>query len=392
MKQTMVPALVLGAHTVGLGVIRALGSMGVPVIAARYDERDMGHVSRYVAESMRVPHPADREDDFIASLLECAPRLEGAFLLPSTDAALVAVSRHKRELERRYVVGCTDWDVTELFIDKKRTYARAQEVGVPAPRTAVPRCIEDVERYALTARYPCLVKPSEGHRYFDRFRKKMVKADDLDQLLAAYREATGAGFEVMLQEFIPGDPSQGANYNSYSCAGETLVEFTAAKIRNAPRDTGSPCCNVSARIPEVLGPGRRILQAMGFSGYACTEFKKDPRDGVYKLMEVNGRHNLSSLLAVRCGINFPWIHYRHLVYDELPSACDYQTGIYWIDILRDLSVSPGYLFEERCSLARYLRPYLGPHVFAVPDRADPRPFRDQCGRLAKTAFRRPHAS
>ena len=50
---------------------------------------------------------------------------------------------------------------------------------------------------------------------------------------------------------------------------------------------------LSEHVPEVIEPGRKILQAMGFYGYACTEFKRDPRDGSHKLMEVNGRHNLS---------------------------------------------------------------------------------------------------
>ena len=29
--------------------------------------------------------------------------------------------------------------------------------------------------------------------------------------------------------------------------------------------------------------------------------KRDARDGRYKLLEINARHNMSSLLAVRCG-------------------------------------------------------------------------------------------
>lgn len=388
----MEPALVLGSHTVGLGVIRALGSRGVPVIAAHYDDRDMGYVSRYVKQSIRAPHPEDHEEEFIEFLVDCATRFGGSFLVPSTDATLSAVSRHKSLLERHYVVGCPEWEITKLFVDKKHTYALAEQARVPHPRTTIPRSIEDVERYAQTAQYPCLVKPSQGHLYFERFRKKMVRTDNLGQMLGAYREATDAGFEVMLQEFIPGDPSQGVNYNSYSWNGSALVEFTAAKIRNAPRDTGSPCVAVSEHIPEVIEPGRKILQAMGFYGYACTEFKRDPRDGVYKLMEVNGRHNLSSLLAVRCGINFPWIHYEHLIHNKLPSPCDYQTGMYWIDLIRDISVAPGYLFQERYSPTRYLKPYLGPHVFAVPDSGDRKPFTKQCTRLAKTALRRPRAS
>jgi predicted ATP-grasp superfamily ATP-dependent carboligase len=236
------------------------------------------------------------------------------------------------------------------------------------------------------------VKPSQGHLYFERFRRKMVKAETPAELLDAYREAADAGLEVMLQEFIPGDSSQGVNYNSYTSRGTTLVEFTAAKVRNAPRDTGSPCVAMSARVDGVLEPGRAILRAMGFSGYACTEFKRDPRDGTYKLMEVNGRHNLSSLLSVRCGINFPWIHYQHLMRGQLPAPSDYETGVYWIDVLRDVNSSPGYVMSERYSLTDYLKPYLRPHVFAVPDMADPKPFGNQCARIVRGVFRRPAAS
>jgi D-aspartate ligase len=282
MEQMMQPALVLGSHTVGLGITRALGSMGVPVVAVQYDDRDMGHVSKYVTHSMRAPHPETSEDEFIALLIDRADRFEGSFLVPSTDATLAAVSRHKDLLERHYIVACTDWEITKLYVDKRNTYALANQVGVAVPKTAIPHSIEDVEGYARSALYPCLVKPCQGHQYYDVFRKKMVNAHNLDQLVAAYREAADVGLEVMLQEFIPGGASEGVNYNSYSWGGETLVEFTAAKLRNAPRDTGSPCCNMSAVIPEVIEPGRKILQAMGFYGYACTEFKRDPRDGVYK--------------------------------------------------------------------------------------------------------------
>ena len=30
-------------------------------------------------------------------------------------------------------------------------------------------------------------------------------------------------------------------------------------------------------IPEVVEYGRRMLRAAKFSGYSCTEFKRDPR-------------------------------------------------------------------------------------------------------------------
>lgn len=367
-------AIVLGTPTAGLGVIRALAKNGVPVIAIYYDNKDMGYESRYVKKSIHAPHPEKCENQFIETLIDCANQFEGSILIPTIDTTLTVVSRHKNLLEQYFIVACTDWEITKLYIEKQKTYALAEQVGVPVPKTISPQSVDDVIRFSETIQYPCLVKPSQGHLYFDMFRRKMVKAYDQDQLIVAYHQAINAGFDVMIQEYIPGDPTQGANYNSYSSNDEVLVEFTAQKIRNAPPDTGSPCALISKQIPEVIEPGRKILKAMGFYGYACTEFKRDPRDGIYKLMEVNGRHNLSTLLAVYCGINFPLIHYNHLVLGDLPSAHDFQTNTYWIDIFRDINYCPKYLRNKKYSLAQFIKPYLRPHVNAIFDKNDLKPF------------------
>jgi predicted ATP-grasp superfamily ATP-dependent carboligase len=316
--------------------------------------------------------------------VEAADRFGGGLLIPTSDATLSTVSKHKGLLEHHYQVAGSEWEITQQFIDKRNTYALAEAVGVPAPKTVLAKTLTDVERHGRTLRYPCLVKPSHSHRYYALFRRKMVKVESYDQLLSTYKQATDAGFEVMLQELVPGEDSLGANYNSYFWDGRPLVEFTAQKIRGAPPELGSPRVAMSKHIPEVIESGRKILQAIGFYGYSCTEFKKDPRDGVYKLIEVNGRHNLSSLLAVRCGINFPYLHYRHLVHGELPSSHDYQKGIYWIDLTRDVAYGLKHLNRERYTLTQHVRPYLKPHVFAILDWKDPKPF----ARRILTIFRR----
>ena len=349
-KARLEPAIVLCADTQGLGLFRVLGSMGIPIIAVYYDDKDIGYVSRFVKESLCAPHPEKQEDQFIDFLVNSASRFGCGLLIPSSDATLTTVSRHKTFLEDYFLVACTEWQITEMFINKKRTYDLAKQIGVPAPQTIVPHSFGDLERYANNIQFPCLVKPCQSHLYYDLFQKKMVKVHNFEQMYKAYKQATEVGLEVMLQEFIPGDAPQGVNYNSYFWNGEALVEFTARKVRNAPLETGSPCVLISEYIPEVIEPGRKILQAMGFYGYACIEFKKDPRDGVYKLIEVNGRHNLSMLLAVHCGINFPWIQYRHLVYGEIPSACDYMSGIYWIDVTRDVGYNLKAILGSKYSL------------------------------------------
>jgi predicted ATP-grasp superfamily ATP-dependent carboligase len=126
-------------------------------------------------------------------------------------------------------------------------------------------------------------------------------------------------------------------------------------------------------VPEVLEAGRRLLRAGGHYGFACTEFKRDPRDGVYKLMEVNVRHNLSAQLAIHCGINFPWLQYRHLVEGRLPEPQGFKAGVSWIDLARYLKNCFQH-FSSDFSLPQVLRLFLKPHVFADLDWNDPRPF------------------
>lgn len=381
----MRPAIVVSGQTAALGVVRALGSQGVPVALVHYDDQDFAQHSRYLDCALRAPHPVTAEQEFVSFLLDCGSRFPGAVLFPAADDCLVPVSRHRELLEKHFRVACTDGETTRAFIDKQFTYALAGRCGIPAPRTLLPQSSAEALAGAAEMGFPCLVKPCQSHLFTARFGRKMIKAASVDEVARAFLQAAEAGLEVMLQELIPGDDHEVVNYNAYAWQGEALTEFTAIHVRNAPPWFGSPRVVVSRAVPEVIDPGRRILRALGFSGYACIEFKRDPRDGTYKLMEVNGRHNLSTMLAVRCGINFPWLHYRHLTVGEIPQACAFEQEVYWIDLVRDIGYTGLFLTRERHSPAAYLRPYLQPHVFAILDRGDFGTFRGRLVALADKA-------
>jgi D-aspartate ligase len=370
----MVPAIVLGTHTMGLGVIRALGKMGVPVIAVTYDHKDMGYSSKYVMEKIAAPHPEQSEEEFLNLLVGVATRYRGCFLVPVSDLTLEFVSKSKEILQQFCIVASTEWQITSKFLHKKHTHAIADSIGIPAPKTVTISRLLDLENIMDEITFPCLIKPSQSHRFFEKFNQKMTIASNFDQMWQECEVALEAGLEIMLQEIIPGDDSEGANYNSYFWDGQPLVEFTAQQIRNAPQNYGSPCVVLSKKIPEVIDAGRRILKAMGFYGYSCTEFKFDRRDGIYKLMEVNGRHNLSTQLAVTSGINFPWIHYQHLVNGVLPSPQEFRERVYWIDCFRDITNSPRAMTKGKKSIVDFLHPYYSEHVFAVFDLNDLKPF------------------
>ncbi|MEN8134272.1 MAG: hypothetical protein ABFS18_01880 [Thermodesulfobacteriota bacterium] len=381
----LMPAIILTSHTMGLGVIRSLGIMGVPLYVFYYDKIDMGYVSKYVKEAIHCPHPEKNESEFIKVIVEYAEQLTGSLLIPADDATLSVVSKNKPTFEKHYKVACPGWETTIKYIDKKYTYELADKIGVPCPRTIVPQNIDEVHSYSRDIQYPCIVKPCESHKYYEVFKKKMTIVHNQEEMVSAYQEATHEGIEVMIQEYIPGGDSNGVNYNSHIHEEKTVVDFTAEKVRYSPPGIGVPRVVVSKYIPEVIDSGRKILRAMGYHGYSCTEFKKDPRDGIYKLMEINGRHNRSTLLAVRCGINFPWIEYAHFFDKEIKFNHDCKDGIYWVDELRDIIHSIKYFKEERYSFKQYIRPYINPNIFAILDVKDMRPFFKRICDLIKMA-------
>jgi D-aspartate ligase len=373
------PAVVLSTHTIGLAVIRSLGVMGVPVHAAYYETKDMGYVSRYVVKAHKVAHPEHEESDFMDGLLAVSRTLDRKpLLIPADDPTLVTVSKNKLLLDEHYIVACPEWSITRKYIDKKYTYDLAEGEGVPVPRTLIPRSEQEVRTFSKEINYPCIVKPSRSHSYFELFRRKMLRVRDQDELLSAYQEAAEAGLEVFLQEWIPGDDTCGVNYNSFSINAEPLIEFTAEKVRLSPPEFGVPRVVKSKKVEEVIELGRATLRALGYDeGYACTEFKKDYRDGKYKLMELNGRHNRSSLLALKCGINFPWIEYQYLVNHRTTQASEYQEDVYWIDEFRDLLQSAKDF--RTMKLSDLIKPYMNPRCFAVYDASDRKPFFKRIG-------------
>jgi D-aspartate ligase len=368
-------AIVISGHTMGLGVIRGLARCGVPIVLLSYDEADSAIASRYVQQTIMVPHPTKQELEFIEALIAAVKRYPDAIVFPVSDASLSAVSRCKAEIEAYGCkVACTEWEITRLFLDKIHTYELAEAVGVPVPKTRLMRSLADAEIHRDSFLYPCLIKPHQSHLFYQKFGTKMFVVNNFDELVKRLQCALDASLDVMVQEIVLGSDSNGANYNSYHYAGEALVEFTAKKVRSGPPGFGSPRVVITQDIPEIKEYGRKLLNAMHFYGFQCTEFKQDERDGVYKLVEVNGRHNLSSMLAIATGINFPYLHYDHLANDILPQQMEYKKDVYWIDFLRDIGYSLRHLRTERYSPWSYIQPYLKPHVFAIFSMRDPKPF------------------
>lgn len=368
------PAIVLFCSKPGMAIIRALGVMGVPVIGLCYGRTQFGRSSRFLRHWSWCPDPNEDETAFLVFLISLADQWPGSVVFPADDASLIALSRHREQLSPHFRLVAGDWQLVRQLVEKRLTYDIAERHGIPCPRLLVTRDVDEAVAFAREIGFPCLLKPSLGHAFFNRFRVKMLTIRDVGQLRRAMAELTDYREDLMLCEFIPGGDACGANYNSFYAGGRPLREFSAEKVRNKPTLIGFPTVVVSKLIPQVMAAGRKMIAAVGLDGFSCTEFKRDERDGIYKLMEVNARHNLSGMLALRCGINFPYLSYLQALQRPLPEhEAGFAENVYWIDEGRDAKACFAALRRGPRPALEHLRPYFRKHVFASWSLTDPLP-------------------
>jgi len=134
----MIPAIILSAQTQALGVVRALGMHGVPLVVVHYHPCDTAHRSRYATKTLSAPDPQQDEAAFVARVMELASEWKGAVLMPTSDETLLVAARHKEALSQHFLVACPDYAAACMVVNKQQTYKLAIAAGVMAPRTLMP--------------------------------------------------------------------------------------------------------------------------------------------------------------------------------------------------------------------------------------------------------------
>ncbi|HWP91262.1 MAG TPA: hypothetical protein VNN20_03560 [Thermodesulfobacteriota bacterium] len=386
----MKKAIVIGYGVSSLGVIRSLGLKGLQVASMYYDKTDFSHTSKYVYEGIQVPSPNRGEREFIYTLIKHADRWKGSLVFDTDDAVTVAISRHRRELGEFYTVVTSGWEVVRRFIEKKETYRIAKKCDVPYPMTLFPNSLDELEEIKDKIEYPCILKPVRVHEFARRFNSKNFKVDNYDQLLSKFILSLETGHEVMVQEIIPGPPGNMDNYTVYvNTNGDVGARFHRLKVRQNPPQFGITRVGISHdRILEVEEFTEKLLREAGFRGIATAEFKRDPRDNRFKLLEVNARTIRSNWLSTYCGVNFPWIAYLDLAEGKQIDVKDYRKNVYWIDLNADIYNLTFRRSQENLGIKDFLKPYLArDKSFSVLSLDDPRPFLTEIATLPIRQYR-----
>jgi predicted ATP-grasp superfamily ATP-dependent carboligase len=366
--------LVVGGDHPGLAVARSLGRRGIPVWIID-DQFCISKISRYASRVIRVPNVLD-ERMTVDAVLSVGRQysLQGWILVPTRDETVAALSRHRDELAELFTVTTGIWDSVQWAWDKKKTYDLAESLGIPCPKTFHPASAADLP--GLSHRLPLAIKPAVKENFFYATGAKAWRADTPEQLKQLYEGAARQirAEEILIQEIIPGGGQEQYSWCAFAKGGKPQSVLCARRLRQHPREFGRAATYVeTVDAPEIEQLSERFIDAISYDGLIEIEYKRDPRDGEYKLLDANARAWGFHGLGAACGIDFSWLLYA--------DCCGITTtpvrapaGKGWLRLLTDIPTAISDLVYGSLTFGEYFRSLRATATESVFDWSDPLPW------------------
>ena len=368
-----VGALITGADYRGLGVVRSLGRRGVQVWVLKRSGRPLAAASRYARRNLSWPAGDDATRvDFLRNLAQ-THGLKGWVLFPTDDEVVGLVARHHDSLARQFRLTIPPWDKLRWGCDKRLLSKMAAELQIDQPWTFCPQDRAEVAK--LSCSFPVIIKPALREAFNRLTADKAWRVDDRDSLLARYDEARSmiSPELIMIQEVIPGWGEAQFSYAALCLDGRPLASLVARRTRQFPMDFGQFSTYVETiDEPGVVEPAVRLLAAARYTGIVEVEFKRDARDGRFKVLDVNPRVWGWHTLGSRAGVDFSYLLWR-LVRGEEVAEVHGRPGVRWVRMSTDVPVAVVEILKRRLSFRDYLRSLKEPIERAVFASDDPVP-------------------
>jgi predicted ATP-grasp superfamily ATP-dependent carboligase len=311
----------------------------------------------------------------VDAVLEIGHRynLRNWVLFPTRDENVAAFSRYRAELSEFYRVTTGEWDSIEWAWDKKRTYELAEQLGIPCPRTYNPKSREELA--PLFSRLPLAIKPAVKENFFYATGAKAWRANTPEDLIALYEKASRQikPEEILVQEIVPGDGNEQFSYCAFVQKGVPRCILTARRARQHPREFGRAATYVETiDVPEIADFSERFLKAIAYHGVVEIEFKRDPRDGQYKLLDVNARTWGFHSIGFAAGVDFPYLVYADRMGLPIEPARA-RPGIGWLRLVSDIPTAASDLLDGSLRIGMYLKSLRATRVESVFSWSDPLP-------------------
>lgn len=320
------PVIVLGVGITALGVLRTLARGGITTLVAETADPLLRH-SRWFRPLPRGTPPIGTSP--LDAWLSALP-LERAVLMPCSDHRVSEVASLPAPLRERFPAVVPAASTLARFVDKGHFAQLLQSTGTPHPFSAQLPHAEALNDVPDAVFADAILKPRDSQSFMQRYGVKALRVRTRRAAAEQLARVHGDGFAVILQEYVPGPATNHFFIDGFIDRHGTLrAVFVRRRLRMYPLDFGNSTALVSV-APDAARPAvdalTALLAGVGYVGIFSAEFKRDARDGMFRILEVNARPWWYVDFAARCGVDVCRMAYDGALGRAVPTLRRYQTG------------------------------------------------------------------
>lgn len=328
-------AVVVGSGLNALGIVRSLGKVGVPVHLL-YSDVDAAVHSRY---ARRQKIACTDGQPLVSALVDIGKSAsEKPVLYLTEEKTVLTVSERRAELLPYFRIVLPAHDVLTALMHKQGFQQKAAELHSPVPQAVYLRTEADLAALAAL-KYPCVLKPAvKDYAYGAKFQKAYV-VQTADEAVQLYRQIAPTLSDLIVQEWIEGSDSDIYFCLQYIAAdGLTVASFVGRKVRSwPPRIGGTASCTAAPEYQDELSAlTTEFFQQANFVGMGSMEYKRDPRDGEFYMVEPTvGRTDFQEEVASLHGLNIPLSAYCNQLGINMPKSSEMEFRYLWREPVTD---------------------------------------------------------
>ncbi len=310
--------------------VRSLGRRGLRIAALDTLNAAPTFSSRWCQRSF--VSPSSEATEGYLTYLEQLLKLTGAHvLISSSDSTIALLRQHRKRLEQQAHIALAKEPALSIAVNKEQTLEIARRLGLSVPRGVPVRSVDEVETALREIGLPAVVKPIESWVWREDADENNYKGKRIvsqlvttpDEAHYAVEELTSAGGTILFQQFLTGRREA---MSFLYADGEIYARFAQWAKRTEPPLGGQSVLRQSIAIPEDIGDqAERLVREIDLAGYSEVEFRRDSA-GIPYLMEINPRLSASVEIAVRSGVDFPYLLYQWANGEKIDRVQSYRVG------------------------------------------------------------------
>ena len=322
------PAIVLGDTITALGVMRRMAKLGVrSYVTSRQPGFERASRWYHRAPGLDGPPEPGGLETWLSRVA-----LERAVLFPCSDEALVEVAGLSEETKCRFRASVPPLATATALVDKSSLAHLLAAAQIAHPTTVELKRREDLARVSDAVLSCSFLKPAQSQAFCRAFNVKALHIDGRRSAEEQLDRVLSRGFEVVLQEMIPGPATNQVCIDGFiDREGRTRARFARRWLRKLPADFGESSLAVSiplAEVAEAVELAERALGLLPYRGFFSVELKKHEGDGRYRVLEVNTRPWWYIGFTCAAGIDMCAMAYADALDRPVEDAGPYRIGMH----------------------------------------------------------------